>query len=800
MNDYIGVFVAISLLAAGTSVVVAVQALRRRHVPGATAFGAMMLAAAWWCIAYSGEILSTSLDAKEWWARVGYIGIVAISPSWLIFGLEYSGRVYGRVRLSLVLLWAIPALTVAAVFLSPSVGLVWSSTHLASLDSVTMLGVEHGPWFWLHTAYSYGCLLAGSVVLLGSVLSEVKTLTLQGVTMVVAVALPWLANAITLVFLGPWTTLDITPPVIVLSGALISLGLSRFGLLHVFPAMVPVARDTVMRGMRDGVLVVGRNGLILNANRAAEHLLGAEPGELAGRGVADLIPALSTAGGDDPESRTPISEYSIETTLQRPGSEDRVVEILVSPFGANPAAPGVAMAMRDVTERRYLEEELKHRALHDDLTGLPNRALLREQLKTLNALQRRDDRHIALLMLDLDRFKQINDTLGHGAGDQVLCTTASRLREALRESDLVARLGGDEYAVVVSGCTPAEAVALATTLRDRVTAPQTIKDRELTVSVSVGIAVGPEHGTDDGALLQHADVALYLAKGSPRGVALYEPDLDPNSPERLALISSLRDAVRRRDLSMAYQPVVSAADGVVVRVEALARWPLQNGRVLGAAEFMPLAQESDLLTEITEWALDEALGQSRRWEAAGWCTEIAVNLSPADLADPELFARVSAALSRAQVDPERLWLEVSESSVMANPQRARMVLSALRTSGVRVSIDDFGAGRSSLVYLRTLPAAELKIDRAFVRGLSENAADLAVVSAAVTLGHDLGLLVTGEGVEAEGSLPQLAALGCDCVQGYCIAAPMPADDLLRWMRTRVSGASSAAGSLMVPSR
>ena len=784
VTDSIGLFIAATFLAAGTSTIMAVQALRRRHVPGAAAFSAMMLAGAFWCAAYGGELLATTLAAKEMWAQVAYVGIVVVPPSWLVFCLRYTGRLHGRRRIALSLLYVVPALTVALVFLSPNAGLVWSSVRMVSLGTVDILVVTHGSWFWAHTAYSYVCLLTGSALLLSTVLREVRPLTGQGVTMVLAVALPWFANVVTLMFVQPLTGLDLTPPAIVLSGALVALGLSRYGVLHVFPGMVPVARDAVMQGMRDGVLVVGRNGVILNANRAAERLLDVEPSRLAGHSVADFIADLPTPGAAAAETGALHREYSFETALPGTDSDDRFVEVVVSRLGSNPAAPGVVMVMRDVTERRMLEDELKHRALHDELTALPNRALLREQLKTISALQRRDGRPIALLMLDLDRFKEINDTFGHAAGDRVLCTMAERLCEGLRDSDLVARLGGDEFAIVLPGCDPDQAVAMATALRKRVAGLQTVQHRQVSVGTSIGIAVGPDDGADEGTLMQHADVALYLAKASPQGIALYEADLDPNSPERLELINDLRKAVRQRELRLSYQPVVNTVGGDVAHVEALARWPLDDGRALDATEFIPLAEECGLITEITAWALDEALRQCRLWDEAGWRAEVAVNLSTADLQDPDLVARVSAALSRAQVDPERLWLEVTETSAMENPQRARMILHALRTSGVRISIDDFGVGHSSLAYLRTLPATELKIDRSFVRDVAHQAADRAIVRAAVALGHDLGLTVTGEGAEDPAALRQLAELECDCAQGYGIAAPMAPDELLKWVLRR----------------
>jgi diguanylate cyclase (GGDEF)-like protein/PAS domain S-box-containing protein len=784
VSDLFGFFVVLTLVAAATSAVVAVLALRRRHVPGVTAFSAMMFAGAFWCAASAAELLAGTQAGKELWGEAAYVGIVVVAPSWLLFCLGYTGKLHGGVAWRAALLFVVPSITLVFALLGVDAGLVWSSARVVTVHGMDTLAVTHGDWFWVHTAYSYACLLMGAVVLLGTVLTQVKPLTSQGITIVLAVAMPWLANALTLAFAGFFQGIDLTPPSIVLSGALLVVGLSRFGALVVFPGMVPVARDAVLQGMRDGVLVVGRDGVILNANEAAARWLTVDARALAGRTATELIPGLERARAAAEEEGTTQHEYVFETALRSACGDERFVEFVVSRLGPDKEASGAVMAMRDVTERRLLEEELKQRALHDELTLLPNRALLREHLKELLALQRRNGGQVALLMLDLDRFKEINDTFGHSAGDEVLRTVAVRLRKALRGSDLVARLGGDEFAVVLPGCDAEHAVAVAFKLRDQVTAWLSVRERQVSVGTSVGVALGPLHGEDESTLLQHADVALYMAKDSPQGVAMYEAARDPNSPERLEFLADLRHAIENRDLCLYYQPVVHALSGGVARVEALARWPHPSGRLLEAREFIPLAEQQGLLADVTAWALDEALGQCREWQDAGWGAEVAVNLSAADLQDPSLVERVGAALSRHDVSADTLWVEITETSVMVRPERAGATLTDLRAAGVRISIDDFGVGHSSLAYVRALPAQELKIDRSFTSGAAAQAEDRAIVRAAVALGHDLGLTVTGEGVEDQAILDGLADLGCDCVQGYHIARPMPADEVLGWVRRR----------------
>jgi diguanylate cyclase (GGDEF)-like protein/PAS domain S-box-containing protein len=786
VTDLQGVFVSVTLLAAATSTLVAVLALRRRHVPGAAAFSAMMFAGALWCAMYAGELLSATQYGQELWAQAAYFGIVLIPPCWLLFCLGYTGMLRDKSKARAALLFVVPAVTFAFALLGVSGGLIWTEARLAHVHGMDVLLVTYGPWFWVHTSFSYACLLTGAVILLATVLTEVKPLTGQGVLLVLAVVLPWVANIITLYVTQPRAGLDLTPPSIVLSGALVALGLSRFGALRVFPGIVPAARDAVMQGMRDGVMVVGRDGVILNANHAAEVFFNVSKGELAGHHVTQFVGDLPRLRGISDASAVPVREFSFETAIPSPDGDQRFTEIVVSPLAGNPSSPGLVMAMRDVTERRRLQDELEHRALHDELTALPNRALLREHLKELLALQKRGGAGIALLMLDLDRFKEINDTFGHGAGDQVLRTMAERLRAGIRESDLVARLGGDEFAVVLPACDGERAAAVAAGLRERITESLMVDHRHVSVGASVGIAIGPDHGEEEGVLMQHADVALYMAKESAQGVAVYEPGLDPNSPDRLELLDAVRNAVERCELAMHYQPVVHTLSGDMARVEALVRWPRPGGEVIEARDFIPLAERCGVLTDVTTWVLDEVLHQCGVWEEAGWRVDVAVNLSATDLQDPDLVGRVTAALSRAGIDAERLWVEITETSIMVNPERAREVLEALRGIAVQVSIDDFGVGHSSLAYVRTLPAVELKIDRSFVRGAATHPEDRAIVRAAVALGHDLGLTVTGEGAEDRETLDRVTELGCDCVQGHYIARPMPADDLLAWVRGRQS--------------
>jgi diguanylate cyclase (GGDEF)-like protein len=429
-----------------------------------------------------------------------------------------------------------------------------------------------------------------------------------------------------------------------------------------------------------------------------------------------------------------------------------------------------------------LVSQLELRAMSDELTGLPNRTALQERLD--RALSSGDpESPVALLLIDLDRFKEVNDTLGHQAGDAVLLQVARRFRDALSTSDTVARLGGDEFAVLLPATNLAGAVHVAKKLRAALEAPVLFLGRPLNVGASIGIAtrLGPEDGA--AALLRRSDVAMYAAKRGRTGYACYAVDQDDHSPDRLMLLGELRQAITANQLVLHFQPKVSLETGRIVHAEALVRWQHPQHGLLAPDRFIPLAEQTGLIAPLTDWVLDAALRQARVWRERGRAIPVAVNVSVQNLDDPRLAASVAELLDRYGVPPRDLIVEITETSVLVDPARATEVLGRLRTLGVRVAIDDFGAGQSALGYLKQLPADELKIDRSFIRDLQHNDRDAAIVRAAIELGHSLGLSVVAEGVEDEVTWDQLASLGCDVAQGYFMARPLTADDLETWLRT-----------------
>lgn len=442
----------------------------------------------------------------------------------------------------------------------------------------------------------------------------------------------------------------------------------------------------------------------------------------------------------------------------------------------------VAGASRTLREQAA---ENEHQALHDSLTDLPNRTLFHDRVHQALAAARREHVPAAVMIMDLDRFKEVNDTLGHASGDELLKQVGLRLRATLRESDTVARLGGDEFGVLLPKVVDAEAaVAVARKLRTTLEEPFTIHGLALQMEASIGIALFPEHGADVQSLLQRADVAMYVAKEHPSGCEVYARERDAYSPDRLTLLTELRRAIDRGELMLHYQPKADLRSGEIQGVEALVRWQHPQRGMIPPDEFIPPAQKTGVIAPLTLFVLDEALRQCRTWSLQGLDLCVAVNLSTRNLLDIHLPDRIGELLARWEVSPELLELEITESTILADPVRAMQVLSRLDEMGVRIAIDDFGTGYSSLAYLKRLPVDELKIDKSFILGMDESENDAVIVRSTIDLGRNLGLRVVAEGVETQVAWNRLASLGCDVAQGYFLSRPVPAEQLTEWLRER----------------
>ncbi|MBI3994958.1 MAG: EAL domain-containing protein [Nitrospirae bacterium] len=447
-------------------------------------------------------------------------------------------------------------------------------------------------------------------------------------------------------------------------------------------------------------------------------------------------------------------------------------------------SPAVERELREARMRREhakAEAMIQHMAFYDTLTDLPNRNMIYNRLQDAIGIDGGQGKPMALFVMDLDRFREINDTLGHRRGDFLLRQVGERLQKAMWERDIIARLGGDEFAVLMPRLTQSEDIhVVVRKILSALEAPFPVEDIPIAVEVSLGIALYPEHGTDADTLFQRADIAMYVAKKEGLGHAVYRSDQDRHNPRKLALISELRHAIEHDELVLYYQPTISLKTNRVIGVEALVRWQHPNRGMVPPDQFIGPAEQTGLIHPLTRWVMEAAMRQCREWRRAGVDITASVNLSARNLLDPKLFDRVTELLRVSGGSADWMRLEITESAVMAEPIRAMEVLLRLHETGFRFSIDDFGTGYSSLAYLKKLPVDTIKIERSFVINMPKNANDEVIVRSTVELAHNLGLNVVAEGVENKDVWDRLSAIGCDEAQGYYMGRPLPAVELARW--------------------
>ena len=442
----------------------------------------------------------------------------------------------------------------------------------------------------------------------------------------------------------------------------------------------------------------------------------------------------------------------------------------------------VRMSVRTVQHVHHMRALERHHALHDSLTNLPNRRLMMERIEQAIASAQTRGTPLAILILDLNRFKEVNDTLGHHCGDQLLMALSPRLLSAISATDLVARLGGDEFGFVLENVTVDQASAICKRILEVVDQAFNIDGHGVSIGGSVGIAMYPEHGDELQLLLQHADVAMYEAKRHGQGYAVYEAAQDQYSLNRLRIVTSLRDRALFDQLDVHYQPKISLKDGEVCGLEALLRWQHPTLGEIDPDSFIPIAERAGVMRQITLWVLRHTIEQMQRWQDKGFALHVAVNLSVRNLGDENLPQDIQKILEAYSIPPSRITLEVTESSMMVNPRLAQEILNKLNALGLLSSIDDFGSGYSSLAYLKSLPATEIKIDKSFVLNMTHDESDAVIVHSTIALAHNMGYRVVAEGVETAEIFELLQVLGCDVVQGFYLSRAMPAEQVLSWVQ------------------
>ena len=546
---------------------------------------------------------------------------------------------------------------------------------------------------------------------------------------------------------------------------------------------------SLIQNASDLIMILGFDGLLLYVSPSVERILGRPPKEAEGAKISRwvhpddahrmreaLLGCAATRGGT----------ATTDLRLLRADGGWRRVEMVVNNLLHEPEVGGIVLNARDVTERKALEERLSHQAFHDDLTGLPNRALFLDRLGHALSRVDRDGKKVALLFLDLDGFKVVNDSLGHRAGDELLVAVAERLLSCSRPGDTVARLGGDEFTLLLEGVEEeSEAVEVANRIPAKLREPFDLEGHEVVVTASIGISLGTSEDRPDG-LLRSADVAMYEAKNKGKARhKVFDPEMDDRALKRLRTESQLRHALREGEFRVHYQPLVDLGTGRICEVEALVRWEHPERGLVQPGQFVPLAEETGLIVPIGMRVLEEACRRVRSWQErfGGTPLALSVNLSPKQFQHPGLVEDVLGVLHRTGLDPRDLKLEITEGVVMEDAEATVALLHRLKDVGVRLAIDDFGTGYSSLAYLKRFPVDVLKIDRSFVAGLGRVPEDTAVVRATVAFAKSMGLSVTAEGIETAEQLTYVQALGCDLGQGFYLHRPIPTGAILDLLET-----------------
>ena len=576
------------------------------------------------------------------------------------------------------------------------------------------------------------------------------------------------------------------------------------------------ARDRRFRSLiensSDGITVMEPDGAITFDSQSVATILGLPAGSRVGSSVFDFIHpddrVAARALLAEMTGGTLAGTTSIELRGRHGDGSWRSFEARVTNLMDTPDIEGIVLNFRDVTERKLLESRLTHRAFHDPLTELPNRALLLDRIEHAIATQKRTGELLAVLFIDLDDFKTVNDGLGHGAGDQVLCTVGQRLLTCLREADTCARLGGDEFGILLEGLDdPGEAYDIGARALEVLGDPITTTEGVTSLSASLGIVVSSDT-QDPAALIRDADLAMYQAKGEGKGrFAIFEVGMHDAVVERLALRADLNRAVERREFVVHYQPIVDLRTQVVVGAEALVRWDHPSRGLLPPSDFLPVAEETGLISVIGSQVLARACADAATWPAGpSGPLGVSVNMSASQLKDPSLDDEVRGVLGETRLEPAALTLEITETLLMEEPERAADVLREVKATGVSIALDDFGTGYSSLSYLNRFPVDTLKIDKSFVDALAGagTAYDASLVDAITGLGEMLGLQVTAEGIETTVQVAELLALGCHLGQGFHFARPMPNDAFVDHVRDQTGSGSSArslvAGRATAPTR
>ena len=817
----VGILAATALLSGQLA---AYLAIRSRGSRSALVMAFIMGATAWWAAWNAFEYLASGLQLKLIFANLEYLSIAAIPALWFVLGSSLEQEEHGRTaRGPLLVIWIIPAVTAVLVWTDPSLGFVRHGFHMEVESGFSVIAKEFGPWFWVHSAYSYILIFVGTVLILKALHASRGTRRAQRITLVVGTLLPVAANLLYLSGIFPLGSIDPTPLAFSLTGLLAVLNLTRFRFL----ALVTTAQATAIEQLRDAVLILDRDGHLAYVNAAARSSFGTS-GKDVGKRLLEIGPPYDTLHLAREAARDAITEESV---LSHGG---RLYETRTADIVKRGKPIGSAVTFFDVTRRvsaeeglkkanllledriaertRALEEsnlkltvELEHRkraerqlthdVLHDALTGMANRSLALSRIEQLILRSRRDPTmSYAILHVDFDGFKTINDRFGHSAGDVFLCEVASRLKQSVREVDLAARVGGDEFVVLLDGPATTENLEEITDrIVDHLCVPVYFGSSAVIPSASIGIVVGRSDYKDPQSVLHDAEIAVHRAKASGRNLrVVFSKEMRHQVDEHNILSAALRTAIASGGISLSFQPIVRM-DGTTTGWEVLARWQHEHLGPIGPDRFIPMAEESGLIIPLGAYMLLETLKTAAALRGEGLLDHdgqkmmfFAVNVSAIQFGQRDFAEFVLSSVDRLELPRAMLHLELTESAIMENRDVATHVIEQLSAEGISFKLDDFGTGYSSLGYLHRIPINCVKIDRSFISRMDLAQGDqnsAGIVRGMISLSHELRKTVVAEGIETEAQAGMLRECGCDFAQGYYFGKPMSRTALFESLRT-----------------
>jgi diguanylate cyclase (GGDEF)-like protein len=768
---FVAFYITINLVAAIICTAIAVL-VPQRTAQADWSFRLFVLMTALWCAA-SGLFFFNTTNSDFWvWTGILLLSYVTIPGLWLYFILQFTGERPPNPWL----LFLIPCATLVVYWTPALSGLMWKIQSVDWLYGITLASYERGPWFkFVHIPYCYALNVLGQSYLVRAIWQSRKQHNRPLILVLLCGLLPLVLNIITLspFYRDTLHFFDLTPVGLALSSILFCWGLSHYQLLQ----RSPLAYQQIFTSLKAAILVVDPDYKLIEFNSAAETLLGCTTQSI-GVSAPNLVSLLQPTDWQQLSATDQIEVHHLNQYFQ--------VERL--PIRRSSNLLGYILNITDITKARQLQEQLLQGALlFDSLTGLPNRTLFNDRLEqAIKHCRRHPDSAFIVAFIDVDRFKVINDSLGHAAGDRVLVAVAQRLQACLRSDDTVARLAGDEFAILArNNHQPVDIATLCHRLQAQIQAPIQVGEHLISTNTSIGIAIGSAELTAE-QLIRNADIAMYQAKAKGRGTyAIFDQTLAKQTLQTMALEVDLRHALERQEFFLVFQPIITLGSGRIQGFEALLRWQHPEQGTISPVVFVPIAEEMGLISSLDRWVLLNACQQLRQWQQQYPYLPLtmSVNLSSANFMFSNLLETVLQVLKITQLPGAHLKLEVTESVVMKDPQGSARVLEQLQAEGIGILLDDFGTGHSSLSYLRQLPLDGLKIDRSFVHEAQQNPQSLEIIKTIVALAQGLKLNLIAEGVETEGQRQMLDLLGCEAGQGYLWWRPLLQQDAERLIAT-----------------